>query len=743
MSPAQAKGEAIDARADVYSLGATMYELLSGKPPIEGVTIHELLKKAKESAIRPLAQAAPATPPELVSIVTKCLAADPDARYATARELADDLDRWLDGRPVVAHSTGVAYRARKFAAKQLIAIAAIAAALVIVAVFGMRYVADSRKDSAYGEAMAQGQSAWEEVVRYTSGTSMAGLAAEKAASARGHFEKALASRDRAQAHLMRGRCLQIEGRLDEALACWVQAQELEEAKFEQAKALILKYQVSRGKPGAYVGRSANDPGGGTKVDVVKHKKPETADQQALRERAEKLLAGYSGKEHKSALLKGMMAVSSYEFEKGAELLAQYTKLEPWDAQAMTLEATAWYYINRPKESLAAINRALERTQDAPSYWLLGEIRVGADDDEGALEAYAMAVKLDPKEPKYYLSRCFPNWRTGHYKEIEADSTRAIELDPKEPAGYQSRSMARQVLGDSAGSVADIDKVIELEPSKPSGYTLRAHARMKKKDFEGAIADFTKSMELSGEEKPSYRNALEWRVRAWQGKWRALSDAGKPDLAKEALQSAIADQRKVLEMNPKSVYDKTELSQLLRESGDAAAADTELAEASKLNPEVTANWFDNQAQRLYVDRKWEKSLEFRRRSLDIDPLRPGQRPIYVWLSRGWLKQADAATAELAALLDEKKLPMEEWNAQVASLLAGKLTEEELFKAAETKDEKTTKGRRCEAFCFAAEKRHIAGDLEGAKALYKRCIEQEQRNFLENYLSEMRLKDLEKK
>jgi lipoprotein NlpI len=163
----------------------------------------------------------------------------------------------------------------------------------------------------------------------------------------------------------------------------------------------------------------------------------------------------------------------------------------------------------------------------------------------------------------------------------------------------------------------------------------------------------------------------------------------------------------------------------------------------LNKQVAANWFDQQGQRLYVDRKWAKSLEFRRRSLDIDPLHPEQRPIYVWLTRGWLKETDAATAELAALLDEKKLPLEEWNAKVASLLAGKLTEEELFKAAETKDENTTKGRKCEAFFFAAEKRHVLGDIAGAKELYRRCLEQNQRNFLENYLAEKRLGDLEKK
>jgi tetratricopeptide (TPR) repeat protein/predicted Ser/Thr protein kinase len=731
MSPAQAKGEAIDARADVYSLGATLYELLAGRPPIEGVSIHELLKKAKESAIRPLDGDAPA---ELKSIVMKCLAADPDARYAMAGELADDLDRWLEGRPVAAHSSGVAYRARKFAAKQIIAVAAIAAAVVIVAVFGARYVGESRKDSAYVESMSKGQSAWEEVVRYTSGASAAELAAKKAADARSHFEAALASRDRAQAHLMRGRCLQVEGRIDDAMAAWAQAQDLDEAKFEQAKALILKYQTLRGRPPATMGRSADDPGGGTKVKVSKDPRPEKPEHKELREKAEKLLEGHA--EHRSALLKGMLAVSTYDFEKGAELLAQYTAKEPWDAQAMRLEATAWHYINRPKEALAAINRALERTQDARSYWLLAKVRLGADDDEGAIAGFAKAIELDPAEPEYYLDRCYPEWRTGRYKEMEADATRAIELEPKKTSGYYSRSMARGALRKYEEQLADIDKVVELEPGKPAGYTNRAHHKLRKKDFEGAIADFTKAMELAGDNRAARQNALEWRVRAWQGKWGALRDAGRPEEAKEALDQAIADQRKAMEDDPSSAYDKTELSQLLRESGDAAAADAELAQAVKLNKQVAANWFDQQGQRLYVDKKWQKSLEFRRRALEIDPLRPGQRPVYLWLTRAWLKEADAATAEL----DEMKLPMEEWAAKLAAFVAGRLTEEELFQATKAVDEKATKGRRCEAYCLAAEKRNIAGDAAGAKALYQRCLEQEQKNFLETYLAERRLADL---
>jgi tetratricopeptide (TPR) repeat protein/predicted Ser/Thr protein kinase len=743
MSPAQARGESVDARADVYSLGATLYELLAGRPPVEGVSIHELLKKVEAASIEPLRKSAPAVPAELSSIVMKCLARDPESRYATAHELADDLDRWLGGQAVAAHSSGVAYRARKFAARQVIAVAAIAAAAAVAGIVGAGYLRESRRDAAYVEAMARGQAAWEEVVRYTSGTAAPELAGRKAADARTHFDAALEKRDRAPAHLMRGRCLQIEGKLDEALAAWGRAQRLdpaqEDAKFEQAKAILLKYQTSRGKPPATVGRSANDPGGGTKVEVRKDTRPETAVQKELREKAERLLEGYAGKEHQSALLKGMLAIAKYEFEKGAELLAQYTKSEPWDAQAMRLEATAWYHCNRPKDALPAINRALERTQDAPSYALLGQVRIGADDDAGARDAYTKAIELDPKNPDYYLKRCYPNWRMNDKKAVEADATRAIELDPKLQGGWNSRMQARQLLGNLDGALADAEKVIELDPKKPAGYLGRGNLRRKKKDFEGAIADLDKAVEL----EPDNINSLQWRSSAHEEKAKALEDAGRPDQAAEAWKAAIKDCRRVVELKPKSAIDLTFLSETLRRSGDAAGADAALAEAMKVNPTVVSNHFTNLGHRALVGRRWKESVDHLRRAMGADPLRCEQRPHYLFLARGWMGEGAEAAAELAATLDEKKIPMDDWEAQIARFLLGRVAEEDFFKSAASPDEKKKGERRCEAFGYAGERRFIAGDAEGAKALYRRCLEQDQRLVRETWLSEARLKELEKK
>jgi tetratricopeptide (TPR) repeat protein/predicted Ser/Thr protein kinase len=740
MSPAQAKGETLDARDDVYSLGATMYELLAGKPPIEGVSIHELIKKARESNFRPLAKAAPSAPAELVSIVTKCLSPDSAARYATAAELADDLDRWLEGKPVAAHSSGVAYRARKFAAKQLFAVGALVAALGIVAVFGLRSLQESRKDAAYGEAMAKGQAAWEEVVRYTSGSSMPEHAAKKAADARAHFEAALRIRDRGQAHLMKGRCLQIEGRLEDAIASWQQAQDVEDAKFEEAKAVILKYQTARGKPPGTIGRSANVPDGVTRFKAEKDTRPETAEQKDLRERAEGLLKGVDAAAHKNKLLLGMMAVSKYEFEEGAKLLAEYTKAEPWDAQAMRLEATAWYYCNRPKEALGAINRALERTQDARSFWLLGKIRIGADDDDGAIEAFGKAIALDPKDVAFYQDRGFPYWRTGKYKEMEENATRVIELEPKEAAGYHTRSMARGVLGNLEGQLADIDKVIELEPTKPGGYHLRGLFKNRKRDHDGAIADLTKSLELAAGNPRATRHALDFRIVVYRNKAAALKDLGREAEARAVLKDCILDQRRVLAEEPDDIMGRAELSETLRLVGETAESEKELADAVGRNREVVGNYFAQNAHRNYVQKQWARSLDGWRRSIDIDPLRAGQRPIYLWLTRAWAGERDAATAELIDQIDMKKMFPDPWDAKLADFLAGRLTEEALFEATKADEEKAARGRRTEAYCFAAEVRALSGDAAGAKDLYRLAVEQDRPDFLEHAVARRRLADL---
>ena len=92
----------IDARTDVYALGAVLYELLTGVPPVGGVTEDEIVANVRAGAIRLPVEIAPGAPEPLQAIALKALEARPQDRYPTARDMALDLARFLDGRPVTA-----------------------------------------------------------------------------------------------------------------------------------------------------------------------------------------------------------------------------------------------------------------------------------------------------------------------------------------------------------------------------------------------------------------------------------------------------------------------------------------------------------------------------------------------------------------------------------------------------------------------------------------------------------------
>jgi len=134
MAPEQARGEALDTQGDVYALGATLYQLLSGEPPVRGVSATEVMDKTRTHDIRPLAETALGAPPELVAIATKALAFDPNNRYRDAGELGEDMRRFLDGRLVAAHDYTSWQRVSRFARRYRGMLSVIAIAAVAVAV---------------------------------------------------------------------------------------------------------------------------------------------------------------------------------------------------------------------------------------------------------------------------------------------------------------------------------------------------------------------------------------------------------------------------------------------------------------------------------------------------------------------------------------------------------------------------------------------------------------------------------
>src|SRR6185295_16323308 len=115
MAPEQAlaKRVVIDHRADVYSLGATLYELLTLEPAFGETDRSELLKQIAFKEPQPLRKVDRQIPAELETIVLKAMGKNPDERYQTSQQLADDLRAYLDHRPIKAKPPTMVERAMK------------------------------------------------------------------------------------------------------------------------------------------------------------------------------------------------------------------------------------------------------------------------------------------------------------------------------------------------------------------------------------------------------------------------------------------------------------------------------------------------------------------------------------------------------------------------------------------------------------------------------------------------------
>ncbi len=150
MAPEQAQGhsDAIGPACDVYALGAVLYEALTGRPPFKGHTVLETLRQVISDEPAEPRRVKADVPRDLEAICLKCLEKNPARRYASAEALADDLQRFLEGRPVTARRVSRLNRAGRWARRHPAWIAVATLVAVTSAVAAVLVVAEYRRGGA-------------------------------------------------------------------------------------------------------------------------------------------------------------------------------------------------------------------------------------------------------------------------------------------------------------------------------------------------------------------------------------------------------------------------------------------------------------------------------------------------------------------------------------------------------------------------------------------------------------------
>jgi serine/threonine protein kinase/tetratricopeptide (TPR) repeat protein len=635
MAPEQARGRTRDVgpAADVYALGAVLYEMLTGRPPFKGETPVETIHQVTDDEVVPPSRLVPRVSRDLETICLHCLNKDQSRRYVSPRALAEDLERFLSECPIKARRTPFWERGAKLARRH--PVAATLFALVILGLLGLAgtwLVYSSREahrlDLLTSMAIQELFKAQDDIAHERWGEAEPALTAlrEKLRVERDLGELGrrtdglLALAKQARAAAEKGR------RHGDQLATFRQRRKqalLHETHFT---GLGLPYEPEAVKSSARAVLAVFSARGAEDVSDQMHL-PETLtprEQDEIREGCFEMLLVLADAEKSAA--------------KSLELLDQAAQLRPPTRAYLLRRADCLARRGDVRGAQDERKRAEALTIDsALDHFLLGKALYKQGDWSAAMPHLDAALQ---REPGHFWAHCITavcRMQLGHAFQARTELTACLQIEPRLPWLYELRGFASYQIAILAGAAAeslqakgktlrseyelqlrsaesDYASAFELltaAPNKDLRYGLlvnRGLLWLQRRDWEKAVAELQEAIKLDGRQWPAFETLA-----------KVYERQEKPDQAIEQFTRAIA-----LQSNSAALYRaRAAVNRGRKDQGPEhrAQALADLERAIGLDPAGSAALALDEAHRaklLLLDARFEEALAACDAALSTDP-----------------------------------------------------------------------------------------------------------------------------
>jgi tetratricopeptide (TPR) repeat protein len=535
----------VDHRTDVYSLGATLYELLTLRPPVPGEEAGEVLRALSHDVPVSPRRLNRSIPPELETIVEKAMSKDAAQRYATAGEMAEDLARFVEDRPILARRPSLAARSRMWARRHRGLVAAAAVVLVVataaLAAGAVRLAAEERKTrSALDDARRSLAETRRAVDAFLVASGLEGLheQPEPSGGQRALLESALSFYERDPAAFADPATRKRRLSVLHALRRWEEADAIH-ARVLEGDPKDVNALVERGHMLWHLGKNEEarrhlrraielDPNSENAYSYLANVLDDPVEALAAIDAAIRIQPG----EPSNHVNRANALHNLRRFDDAIAACREAIRIVPDYYGAYTGLGQAYMAMRRYRDAFDAYDEAVNLRRDisighhgrANALLDLGRL------DE-ALASVERALKLEPTRAGAWTSKGNVLGTMGRFPESLAAHRKAIELEPKAAVLRVDYARALADSGDAAAAKEQLDVALRLDDRDALAHDNYGLLFENAKEYDAAIAHYRRSIELQGDRPESHVNLAS-----------ALEKTGHVD-------DALAEYEKALELEP--------------------------------------------------------------------------------------------------------------------------------------------------------------------------------------------------